>query len=113
MEQQHPLPLLTEENARQKIQMAEIQAFLKEKRNTKRDHKLKQSHWAHGGNRIAVRFGYAYRNPAGEWFHAHGNKTERLTQTASWTSATLALQTDQLPKNNEHSNNDPHETHRH
>ena len=30
--------------------------------------------WAHGSDRIAVRFAYEWRDGAGQWFRAYGNK---------------------------------------
>ena len=52
----------------------EVRAFLKEKWEKELDYKLKKEYWAHGENRIAVRFEYEYRNEAGQWFRAHGNE---------------------------------------
>lgn len=52
----------------------EVQAFLQGKWDTELDYKLKKELWAFGGNRIAVRFEYEYRNEAGEWFRAYGNE---------------------------------------
>lgn len=52
----------------------EIQEFLKDKWTTELDYKLKKEYWAHGDNRIAVRFEYEYRNESGEWFRAYGNE---------------------------------------
>jgi nuclear transport factor 2 (NTF2) superfamily protein len=53
---------------------AEIQAFLEEKWQDEREYKLKKSYWAHGENRIAVRFEYEYQNENGDWFMAYGNE---------------------------------------
>ena len=52
----------------------EVRAFLKEKWEKELDYKLRKEYWAHGDNRIAVRFEYEYRNEAGQWFRAHGNE---------------------------------------
>ena len=52
----------------------EIKAFLTDKWKTELDYKLKKSYWAHGENRIAVRFEYEYHNEKGEWFRAYGNE---------------------------------------
>ena len=52
----------------------EVQAFLAGKWDKELDYKLKKEYWAHGDNRIAVRFEYEYRNPEGQWFRAHGNE---------------------------------------
>lgn len=52
----------------------EVQEFLKDKWKSELDYKLKKELWAYGGNRIAVRFEYEYRNSEGEWFRAYGNE---------------------------------------
>lgn len=52
----------------------EVQAFLQDKWKTELDYKLKKELWAFGGNRIAVRFEYEYRNEEGQWFRAYGNE---------------------------------------
>lgn len=52
----------------------EVQAFLEDKWKTESDYKLKKELWAFGGNRIAVRFEYEYRNEMGQWFRAYGNE---------------------------------------
>ncbi len=52
----------------------QIKAFLSDKWKTELDYKLKKSYWAHGDNRIAVRFEYEYRNAQGDWFRAYGNE---------------------------------------
>ena len=38
------------------------------------DYRLIKELWAVDGARIAVRYVYEYRNPAGAWFRAHGNE---------------------------------------
>ena len=52
----------------------EVRAFLTEKWATELDYRLKKSYWAHGTNRIAVRFEYEYRTTEGQWFRAYGNE---------------------------------------
>jgi len=52
----------------------EIQKFLANKWENELEYKLQKEYWAHTDNRIAVRFIYEYRNPAGEWFRAYGNE---------------------------------------
>jgi nuclear transport factor 2 (NTF2) superfamily protein len=52
----------------------EIVAFLKGKWDKELDYKLKKSYWAHGNNRIAVRFEYEWRDASGEWCRAYGNE---------------------------------------
>ena len=52
----------------------EIVAFLQGKWETERNYRLKKEYWAHGGNRIAVRFEYEYQNEKGDWLRAYGNE---------------------------------------
>ncbi|MEL6561442.1 MAG: nuclear transport factor 2 family protein [Bacteroidota bacterium] len=52
----------------------EVRAFLSDKWEKELHYKLKKSYWAHGENRIAVRFEYEYQNADGQWFRAHGNE---------------------------------------
>lgn len=52
----------------------EVQSFLQQKWETEHDYKLKKELWAFGGNRIAVRFEYEYRDDTGQWFRAYGNE---------------------------------------
>ncbi|MCL6273659.1 nuclear transport factor 2 family protein [Muricauda sp. 2012CJ35-5] len=52
----------------------EIQAFLKQKWENEKQYKLKKEYWAHGDDRIAVRFEYEYQNKQGEWYRAYGNE---------------------------------------
>lgn len=51
-----------------------IRAFLTRKWAKELNYKLKKEYWAHGTNRIAVRFEYEYQTEAGEWFRAYGNE---------------------------------------
>lgn len=51
-----------------------IEAFLKRKWARELDYRLIKEVWAHGGNRIAVRFAYEYRDDSGTWFRAYGNE---------------------------------------
>ena len=53
---------------------AEIVKFLTTKWAEELDYKLKKEYWAHGDNRIAVRFEYEYHNKEGQWFRAYGNE---------------------------------------
>ena len=53
---------------------AEIVKFLTTKWAEELDYKLKKEYWAHGENRIAVRFEYEYHNQEGQWFRAYGNE---------------------------------------
>jgi uncharacterized protein len=52
----------------------EIIAFLKRKWAKELDYKLKKEYWAHGDNRIAVRFEYEWHDGAGNWFRSYGNE---------------------------------------
>ncbi len=52
----------------------EIQQFLTDKWQNERNYKLKKEYWAHGDDRIAVRFEYEYQTKDGDWFRAYGNE---------------------------------------
>ncbi len=52
----------------------EIGAFLKRKWAKELDYKLKKEYWAHGDNRIAVRFEYEWHDAEGNWFRSYGNE---------------------------------------
>lgn len=52
----------------------EIKKFLTEKWQKEIDYKLKKEYWAHGDNRIAVRFEYEYQDSSGQWWRAYGNE---------------------------------------
>ena len=52
----------------------QIQAFLERKWARKRDYRLIKELWAHGSDRIAVRFAYEWRDGAGQWFRAYGSE---------------------------------------
>ena len=52
----------------------EIVAFLKRKWAKELDYKLKKDYWAHGDNRIAVRFEYEWHDEQGNWFRSYGNE---------------------------------------
>ncbi|MFZ1688226.1 MAG: nuclear transport factor 2 family protein [Flavobacteriales bacterium] len=51
-----------------------IVAFLKRKWAKELDYKLKKDYWAHGDNRIAVRFEYEWHDADGNWFRSYGNE---------------------------------------
>ena len=53
---------------------AEIEAFLTRKWHRELDYRLIKELWAFGGNRIAVRYAYEYRDDSGQWFRAYGNE---------------------------------------
>lgn len=52
----------------------EIQDFLTRKWQAERDYRLIKELWSFDGARIAVRFAYEARDPAGRWFRAYGNE---------------------------------------
>ena len=52
----------------------EIVAFLTRKWAKEHDYKLKKDYWAHGDNRIAVRFEYEWHDAQGNWFRSYGNE---------------------------------------
>jgi nuclear transport factor 2 (NTF2) superfamily protein len=53
---------------------AEIIAFLRRKWERELDYRLIKEPWAWAGDRIAVRFVYESRDPAGQWFRSYGNE---------------------------------------
>ena len=53
---------------------AEIVTFLTTKWERELDYRLIKEIWGTLGNRIAVRFAYEWRNPAGQWFRSYGNE---------------------------------------
>lgn len=52
----------------------QIQEFLLRKWRKELDYRLVKELWAFGGNCIAVRFAYEYRDDSGNWFRAYGNE---------------------------------------
>lgn len=52
----------------------EIIAFLKGKWAKEHQYTLRKEYWAHGDNRIAVRFEYEYHDANGQWWRAYGNE---------------------------------------
>jgi nuclear transport factor 2 (NTF2) superfamily protein len=53
---------------------AAIEAFLTRKWARELDYRLIKELWAFGGNRIAVRFAYEWRDDSANWFRAYGNE---------------------------------------
>ena len=51
-----------------------IIAFLTRKWARELDYRLTKELWSFGGNRIAVRFAYEFRDESGNWFRAFGNE---------------------------------------
>ncbi len=52
----------------------EVVSFLRAKWARELDYRLIKELWAFGGNRIAVRFVYEWRDGDGRWFRSHGNE---------------------------------------
>ena len=52
----------------------QIEAFLARKWTRELDYRLIKELWTFGGNRIAVRFAYEFRDDSGTWFRAYGNE---------------------------------------
>ena len=52
----------------------EIVAFLTRKWSRELEYRLIKEIWAHGDNRIAVRFAYEWHDDAGAWYRAYGNE---------------------------------------
>lgn len=52
----------------------EVEAFLTRKWEKERDYRLIKEIWAHGEDRIAVRFAYEWRDAEGNWFRSYGNE---------------------------------------
>lgn len=51
-----------------------IVAFLTRKWQREHEYRLIKEIWAHGDDRIAVRFAYEFHDGAGDWFRAYGNE---------------------------------------
>jgi len=51
-----------------------IVTFLTGKWEREHQYRLIKELWAHGDDRIAVRFAYEYHTDSGEWFRAYGNE---------------------------------------
>ena len=52
----------------------EVRDFLTRKWSQENGYRLIKEIWAHGENRIAVRFCYEYHDEDGNWYRAHGNE---------------------------------------
>lgn len=52
----------------------EIEAFLTAKWAREHEYRLIKELWAHGDDRIAVRFVYEWHDDEGRWFRSHGNE---------------------------------------
>ena len=73
---------------------AEIVDFLTRKWAKELDYRLIKELWTFGGNRIAVRFAYEYRDDSGTWFRAYGNE--------NWEFDTDGLMRRRIASINEH-----------
>lgn len=51
-----------------------IIAFLKRKWAKELDYEPKKDYWAHGDDRIVVRFEYEWHDAQGNWFRRYGNE---------------------------------------
>src|SRR5580704_7781525 len=51
-----------------------IVEFLRRKWCRELDYRLIKEIWAHGENRIAVRFAYEWHDDSGNWFRSYGNE---------------------------------------
>ena len=52
----------------------EIVGFLKAKWERELEYRLIKEIWAHGEDRIAVRFAYEWHDAAGQWWRSYGNE---------------------------------------
>lgn len=52
----------------------QVEAFLTRKWDRELDYRLIKEYWAHGDDKIAVRFAYEYRDDSGHWYRAYGNE---------------------------------------
>ncbi|MFF4121943.1 nuclear transport factor 2 family protein [Microbispora rosea] len=58
---------------------AEIVAFLRRKWERERDYALRKDLWTFGGDRIAVRFQYEWRDAEDRWWRSYGNELWEFT----------------------------------
>lgn len=52
----------------------QVRQFLQRKWARELDYRLIKALWAHGEDRIAVRFAYEWHDDAGQWFRSYGNE---------------------------------------
>jgi nuclear transport factor 2 (NTF2) superfamily protein len=52
----------------------EVRTFLKRKWAHEHEYRLRKSYWAHGDDRIAVRFEYEWHDDSGQWYRSYGNE---------------------------------------
>jgi len=53
---------------------AQIEEFLTRKWQKEREYRLIKEIWAHGSDRIAVRFAYEWHDASDQWFRSYGNE---------------------------------------
>ena len=53
---------------------AEIEVFLTRKWAKEHEYRLIKEIWAHGDDRIAVRFAYEWHDDSGQWYRSYGNE---------------------------------------
>ena len=58
----------------------QIIEFLRRKWATELDYRLMKEIWAHGDDRIAVRFAYEWHDATGNWFRSYGNENWQFDQ---------------------------------
>jgi len=68
-----------------------IRAFLQRKWAKEREYRLIKELWAHGDERIAVRFQYEWQSIDGDWFRAYGNENWQFDESGqmSWRQASI------------------------
>lgn len=67
----------------------EIRQFLKAKWERELDYRLIKEIWAHGSNRIAVRFAYEYHDERNNWYRAYGTQRIEYVRTSGSTYYTF------------------------
>ncbi|MCM5680048.1 nuclear transport factor 2 family protein [Schlegelella sp. S2-27] len=63
----------------------QVKAFLQRKWTRELDYRLIKELWAHGPDRIAVRFAYEWHDDAGQWFRSYGNENWQFDATGLMT----------------------------
>ncbi len=68
-----------------------IRAFLRRKWEKELDYRLIKELWAFGGERIAVRFQYEWRDHSGSWYRAYGNENWEFDEQGlmQWRQASI------------------------
>ena len=63
----------------------QVLAFLQRKWARELDYRLIKELWAHGPDRIAVRFAYEWHDDAGQWYRSYGNENWQFDATGLMT----------------------------